>query len=95
MSLPAFEDGLLPPGRHATVDEVCEALVTGLPSSTTQAAIFSFCQDRRTAGGEWLDGSFATDKRDPADVDLITIIGGSGRNGVVVSGARRRPPVRP
>lgn len=84
MPLPAFTEGLLPAGRHrATAEEVRAALVEAFPDSTTRAAIFTFWEDRRAAvadlvdvHGEWLDGSFTTDKRDPADIDLVTIIDG-------------------
>ncbi|WP_370324526.1 hypothetical protein [Euzebya sp.] len=85
MPLPEFDDdGMLPPGLHrATVDEVRAALVEAFTTSTTRTAIHSFWQDRRAAVrehvdvvGEWLDGSFTSDKPDPADLDLITIIDG-------------------
>jgi hypothetical protein len=84
MTLPDLVDGLLPPGRHpATVADVRAALVDPFSGSTTRAAIFTFWEDRRRAitdlvevVGEWLDGSFTTDKPDPADLDLVTIIDG-------------------
>lgn len=84
MPLPDFTDGRLPAGRHpATIEEVRAALVDPFRSSTTRAAIFAFWEERREAVtdlvdlvGEWLDGSFSTDKLDPADIDLLTIIDG-------------------
>jgi hypothetical protein len=83
--IPPFADGgHLPPGRHpATVEDVRADLVQAFPESTTRAAIFAFFQARRAAVSElvdvvaeWLDGSFTSDKRDPADADLVTIVDG-------------------
>ena len=85
MPLPAFgDDGLLPPGRHpVTVEEVKAGLVDAFEGSATRAAIFGYWQELRAAlsdlvpvRSQWLDGSFTTDKPDPADVDLVTVIDG-------------------
>jgi hypothetical protein len=85
MPVPAFGDGgLLPAGRHeATVEDVRAALVDAFEGSSTRAAIFSYWRDLREALGElvpvhaqWLDGSFTTDKPDPADLDLVTVVDG-------------------
>lgn len=85
MAIPEFGDGgLLPAGRHeATVDEVRSALVEAFEESSTRAAIFSYWLDLREALAElvpvrsqWLDGSFTTDKLDPADLDLVSVIDG-------------------
>src|SRR5690554_2523543 len=85
MPIPDYVDGLLPAGRHrATPEEVHARLVEPFTDSTTRSAIVTFWEDRRAAitelvdvVAEWLDGSFTTDKRDPADIDLMTIIDGS------------------
>ena len=85
MPIPAFDDnGNLPPGRHvATVQEVREALVAAFPTSTTRGAIFRYWHDHRRALEEivevhcqWLAGSFASDKEDPADADVVTVLDG-------------------
>lgn len=85
MPVPPFnDDGLLPEGRHpATVEEVKAALVDAFEGSATRAAIFGYWLELRTAlqelvpvHAQWLDGSFTTDKPDPADLDLVTVIDG-------------------
>lgn len=85
MSIPAFTDeGLLPPGCHpATVEEVRERFVDAFPESATRAAIFTFWQHHRaatrdlvTVHADLLDGSFVTDKQDPADLDLVALLDG-------------------
>jgi hypothetical protein len=84
MAVPAFEEGLLPGGRHvATVEQVRAALVEPFAGSTTRAPIYSFWLERRAAvaelvdvAAEWLDGSFTTDRLDPADMDLVTVLDG-------------------
>ena len=87
MSIPKFDDnGNLPPGRHAgSVDQVHDALVARFPTSTTRGAIFRYWHDHRLALEEivevhtqWLAGSFASDKTDPADADVITVLDGPG-----------------
>lgn len=83
--IPDFEPtGLLPAGRHAaTAEEVEERFVDAFPDSPTRRAIYTFWRAHREAvadlvrvHGQWLDGSFTTDKSDPADMDLVTIIDG-------------------
>ena len=85
MPIPKFDDnGNLPPGRHtASVDQVYEALVARFPTSTTRGAIFRFWHDHRVAleeivkvHSQWLGGSFASDKTDPADADVVTVLDG-------------------
>lgn len=85
MPIPSFDDnGNLPPGRHAaTVDQVRGALVERFPTSTTRGAIFRYWHDHRLAleelvevHSQWLAGSFASDKTDPADADVVTILDG-------------------
>ena len=63
----------------ATVDEVKSALVDGFPGSSTRAAIYEDWLELRgllsgliTLERQWLDGSFATRKLDPNDLDLVT-----------------------
>ena len=85
MAIPDFDsNGNLPPGRHeASVDEVREALVGRFPTSTTRSAIFDYWHDHRLAleeqvevHSQWLAGSFASDKPDPADADVVTVLDG-------------------
>ena len=85
VGIPSFDDnGNLPPGRHgATPDEVHEALVRRFPTSTTRSAIFRYWSDHRLALGDivevhcqWLAGSFASDKENPADADVVTVLDG-------------------
>ena len=85
MAIPKFDDnGNLPPGRHeASADDVHDALVARFPTSTTRSAIFRYWQDHRLALEEhvkvhcqWLAGSFASDKPDPADADVVTVLDG-------------------
>lgn len=85
MPLPDFDTaGNLPPGRHeVTEEEIDERLVRAFTTSTTRTAIFQYWRQHRAALGElvavrcqWLDGSFVTDKTDPADVDIVTVIDG-------------------
>ena len=85
MAIPAFDKhGNLPPGRHkATPKQVRAALVEQFPTSTTRSAIFRYWHDHRLALEElievqtqWLAGSFASDKPDPADADVVTVLSG-------------------
>ena len=85
MPIPDFEaDGLLPEGRHpATAAEVMATLVTAFEDSATRAALFGWWQAYRAAiddiipiRASWLAGSFTTDKRDPADIDVVTVLDG-------------------
>lgn len=85
MTIPKFDDnGNLPPGRHtATAEEVGEALVERFPTSTTRSAIYRYWLDHREAlrdllpvQCQWLAGSFASDKENPADADVVTVFDG-------------------
>ncbi len=85
MAVPAFDDnGNLPPGRHdATIEDVRSALVDPFVASNTRRAIFDWWTHLREAlhelGGfeaNWLAGSFVTDKDQPNDLDLITLLDG-------------------
>ena len=87
VSIPDFDDnGNLPPGRHpATVEELEAALVGRFPTSTTRSAIFRYWIDHRQAlldlvevHCQWIAGSFASDKPDPADSDVVTVLDGLG-----------------
>ena len=86
MPVPSFgPGGLLPEGGHrATLTEVKAALVDDFTRSATRTAIFTwFTQYRRNlrelvkVRRTWLDGSFTTDKVDPADVDVVAEIDGA------------------
>jgi len=85
MAIPDFDQhGNLPPGRHeATVEEVRDRLVTPFEASATRGAIFEWWRHHRDAltelieiRSQWLAGSFASDKPEPADVDVITVLDG-------------------
>jgi len=80
----SFPDGqdFLPPGAHeATVDEVKQGLVDAFPASRTRAPIYQDWLGLRNdiasilpIERQWLDGSFATRKLDPNDLDLATFV---------------------
>lgn len=83
MGLPDFDDhGNLPAGHHeATLEEVSEALVQAFAGSRTRRLIFDWWVQHRAAllelcdiEAQWLGGSFAGDKADPNDVDLVTVL---------------------
>ena len=85
MGLPEMDDnGNLPPGRHeATVDDVRVALVDPFVESHTRRAIFDWWSELRDAlidlgafEAHWLAGSFVTDKLQPNDLDLVTVLDG-------------------
>jgi hypothetical protein len=89
--IPDFDDdGNLSEGLHeAGTEDVRDALVTPFTESRTRHAIFEWWCDLREALGEsgvlrahWLAGSFVTDKPDPADLDLITLLDGPGFDGL-------------
>ena len=77
----AFPPGssYLDPGFHdATVDDVEATLVTGFAGSATRPDIFARWVQLRAAVAavvslreQWLDGSYATMKLDPGDVDIV------------------------
>jgi hypothetical protein len=85
MALPDFDEhGNLPPGRHEADDEaVRSALVDAFPSSRTRSGIDIYWQHHREAltdlvevHFQWMAGSYVTDKLDPADADIVTVIDG-------------------
>ena len=85
MAIPPFDDdGNLPPGVHAAEeDEVDAALVIAFPRSRTRRLIYDYWRLHRDAlvdlvevERQLLAGSFTSDKPDPADADIITVIDG-------------------
>lgn len=85
MTLPDFTDaGDLPPGvHHASVDEIRQRFVTDVGDSAARRDIFErWLQHRRAllelveVPAQWLCGSFVTDKHDPNDLDVVTILDG-------------------
>jgi hypothetical protein len=85
MPIPDLDErGQLPPGRHeADAGEVHAALVEPFPTSRTRSAIFAYWQTHLDAvtdlvpvAYQWLAGSFCTDKPDPADADIVTVVDG-------------------
>jgi hypothetical protein len=81
--VPAFTDeAVLPAGRYLTEPAELESrFVDMFPASVTRKALFAGWLKRREAVAalvpvemEWIDGSFVTAKRDPADIDLATFI---------------------
>lgn len=77
-------DGRLPLGMHrVTVDEFREHFVRAFPESKTRARLFMRWERHRAAlasilpiKAQWIDGSYVTNKPDPADVDLVTVMDG-------------------
>ncbi|MBA2530376.1 MAG: hypothetical protein H0V19_10550 [Euzebyales bacterium] len=85
MTIPRFNDaGNLPPGRHtATQDEIRAQLVDGFATSRTRSAIYEYWHhhllallDLAQIHHQWLAGSFTSDKPDPNDVDIVTVLDG-------------------
>lgn len=85
MALPETDQrGNLPPGRHeASVEDVRAAFVDPFSASHTRRAIFDWWTELRDAlcelGGfeaHWLAGSFVSDKEQPNDLDLVTVLDG-------------------
>lgn len=83
MPLPLSDDGdRLAPGRHlATLDEVEKVFVQQFPSSESRPVLFeSFKLVRRAIQRvvpikeQWVKGSFVTDKLEPGDIDVVTIL---------------------
>lgn len=76
----APETGHLAPGPHAaTVDDVKSALVDAFSGSSTRKPIYEDWLELRehlsalvSLERQWLDGSYATMKLDPEDLDLAT-----------------------
>ena len=75
-------DGLLAPGRHTvTAAEFKATFVEGFPDSSTRAALYTRWLRHRAAIlghvpilSQWIDGSFVTNKDDPGDIDVVTIM---------------------
>lgn len=99
--LPAFVDvgqgdRLLPDGVHAaTVEEMEEAFVGAFPGSLTRRQVFRrWTSFRELVRGvvsvehEYIDGSFVTDRPNPADVDLSLWIDAEELNGLPLSKER-------
>ena len=85
VSIPDFNaTGNLPPGRHsASLDELRSALVAPFEGSATRSGIFEWWRHHRDAlldlieiQSQWLGGSFTSDKMDPNDVDMVTVLDG-------------------
>jgi hypothetical protein len=73
----------MPNGRHVTdADEVEQRLVTPFPLSLTRRTIYIGWRQRRAViaglvpsiNQEWVAGSFASSKRDPGDIDVVTFL---------------------
>lgn len=80
---PLEHSGCLPPGRYMThVSEIDNTLVSPFAAmSLTRASIFKEWRDRALEIDavvdiyeEWVGGSLTTDKTDPSDLDVATII---------------------
>ena len=85
MPIPNFEpNGLLPAGRYVATDVEIEAdLVTAFPTSTRRAFILQRWRllrhvlvDLLKVHEQWIDGSFAENKTDPGDIDIVTVYDG-------------------
>lgn len=81
--IPPFNElGRLPVGRHgASAAEVEQRFVHPFPDSLTRAGLYAGWRRRREVLGdllnvesEWVNGSFVTAKRDPSDIDVVTLI---------------------
>jgi hypothetical protein len=79
------EGDRLPAGRHvATIGEIEAFFVDAFPTSTRRRPLFESFKVMRVAitrvvpiREQWLNGSFVTDKLEPADIDVVTIVEGS------------------
>jgi hypothetical protein len=83
MALEWTDDGrYLQPGRHvATLEEIETTLVGAFPGSTTRSRLFDRYELIRRAilrlvpiREQWLNGSFVSDKLDPGDIDVVTVL---------------------
>jgi hypothetical protein len=82
--IPPFDlAGRIAPGRHVTdVHEVEQRLVMPFPLSISRRSLYSGWRDRRNSivgvvpeiNQEWMAGSFASAKRDPGDIDVVTFL---------------------
>ncbi len=76
------KDGLLAPGRHkVTAAEFKATFVEAFPASSTRAPLHTRWLRHRAAilgyvpiVSQWIDGSFVTDKADPGDIDVVTVM---------------------
>jgi len=94
VAIPAFDpaSGLLPVGRHVSnATEIEARLVAAFAASGTRRSIFGWWQEHRRAVSEfipiiqqWVDGSFAEAKNDPADIDLVTFLEGAAYDALPV-----------
>lgn len=80
-SIPPFDStGNLPDGVHPTTEAAMETrYVTAIQGSRTRPTIFagfkrfrSDAVEQGITGTQWVNGSFVTNKPDPADVDVVT-----------------------
>lgn len=75
-------NGNLPAGFHDwTIEEIKDRLVSAFPSSSTRPLNYAGLERLRAgfaaigfALEQWVDGSFATSKLDPADVDMLNLM---------------------
>lgn len=83
MTIPLFEaTGFLQPGRHpSTPTEIRTRLVDPFGQSVTRADLMDGWLRRRADVSaivpiemEWVNGSFVTEKLDPADIDVATFV---------------------
>lgn len=76
--------GWLPTGRHVvTAQEFRTHFVDAFPGSATRERLFRRWEKHLealtsviTVEAQWIDGSFVTDKLDPGDIDLASIVDG-------------------
>lgn len=81
IEIPSDADYLPPGVHHGSVAEVEAALVDAFAESKTRRPIYEeWLQLRDRVGGlvtlgiQWINGSFATRKRDPGDIDVATFM---------------------
>ena len=75
-------NGLLVPGRHkVTAADFKATFVDAFPNSATRAPLHQRWLRHRAAilshvpvVSQWIDGSFVTDKENPGDIDLVTVM---------------------
>jgi hypothetical protein len=98
MAIPALENSyghrVLPEGVYTcTADEFHRAFVLGFPASRTRSIIWLGLNDLlielaalRIECTLWINGSFATGKANPADVDVVAFIRAKRLNGLSTKG---------
>lgn len=75
-------NGLLVPGRHPVTTSAFKAhFVEAFPNSASRAPLYQRWLRHRLAVlsyvpiiSQWINGSFVTDKEDPKDIDLVTLM---------------------